>query len=322
MRDNRENTTAIIGRADDPHVQMLQEASAPFGPVSVLSLGLPPESYSLRKGTGHMLPSVEVDGEVFSPLGAAKTTVWYLPFAMNDPPPVDASSEFSAREWRALLESLIAHWYWQNPSGWPIRPDALQLQDRKIHLLEVIAEAGIAIVPETEIGKRIPPDLAKRGGLVAKPLGRWHEIDKVHYFNTTRLEPGVLAATAGADMETPIFVQREFPHTREFRTYIAGARSVTVALDRRVGATEVDFRLLVRNGDISARPLDDNPLHAALARAVSDTLNLGYCALDYILRESDGAPVVFDVNPCGSWAYIERAFGIGISKRLVDGVWS
>lgn len=309
------NPTLIIGRFDDVHVGKASEYFRRRGkPCDVLTLGLPASHYAVRSTLDRAI--IRVDDQAFDV--DAYSNVLYLPFAVNLPPLInfdEGFDSFARREWDAALRSILQIWHQSNSGKWLIMPGADDLQNRKLYLLTQAARNGLSIPPMLLTNKFAEVEidnLARQ--VVAKAINSWQEIRPGRYFNTALLAPSqrVLIGQTGR-LEAPALLQEYIPHTVEQRLYQVGSTQLIVELQIRNGV--VDSR--VKDGVDSASIVHEVFRQESEARTLSRALGLRYVCYDFLVTEKAEVWLT-DVNPTGSWAYLESEHGLDLTTPILD----
>lgn len=303
----------LAARYDDPHIRLIEVALTQLGiGCTTLPLGLDAAEYDIEVDAGRTrvrCRSSDIDTKMIR-----DSALICLPFAVNRPPIVQAADAFGAREWKACFDSIFRIWGRESGGGWLIEPNALELQDSKLFLLHLLERRGIR-VPEWAVSNHL--GLPDSGAIVGKPINAWEEVSPGQYFTTTVISDELRDEVAHVRLATPAYVQEHVGHDAEARVYVAAGRATAVMFELRVGeAAPIDFRL----GDaqtMSCRLLTDPAAELPIAELIGFTAELGlrYCVFDVVLRGDE--QMVVDVNPAGSWAYLEDVFGIDISRPLL-----
>lgn len=106
-------------------------------------------------------------------------------------------------------------------------------------------------------------------------------------------------------------------HDSEFRVYVVGDEEVVVrfrALER--DNDTCDFRN-IDPSKVSCEQVNskEEGLSFESLHALTERLGLNYCCFD--VARSGEKNVLLDVNPAGSWAYIEHDHGIDLTDLII-----
>ena len=283
--------------------------------VHHLRLGGPASDYSVSGNLADLV--IETGDGRFDGALAARCEVLQLRFAVDDRAPVrnkprGASNEFVTREWSAYIDAVLSIWEDQAPGGWLIGRRNLQLQQRKLWLLTIAAQAG-ARIPELRIindARQLP----KSEGLwVAKAINSWEEISEGIYFNTRLLDRRTLEALSQTKFEAPLMLQKYIAHDTEFRVYIADEACLVLQMDKVVHGG-VDYRLIEPH-DLNAFASKVPATIEEILRTIMHALGLRYCCFDIAY---DGADYwLLDVNPNGSWDWHEEVFDFPLTSDIL-----
>jgi hypothetical protein len=229
-----------------------------------------------------------------------------------------ADRRFAEREWRSLLDGLLAAQERRCEAVWLNAPSAWARTANKLSLMLRAVELGLPVP-----AFRISTPLRRPGGdpaadLVAKAISADEEIEPSRHFSTVKLGRSELAGLLGQRVTTPSLLQEHVEAVGELRAYFVLGEFVTVRLQS--SAEHVDIRHATRD---EMRPRLDR-LPAGWAEplgALAQDLGLGYCAFDLVEREN-GGPALVDVTPAGSWDYFETPEDPFLSCALAKAVES
>jgi hypothetical protein len=193
------------------------------------------------------------------------------------------------------------------------------LKDSKVELLQLALDTG-AKIPASAIQTEIPAGTLGHRERVAKAVNAWEQIKPGVYFNTHLLEDRDSAhLELPARPQGPVFFQGFIEHKFELRIYLAGAVSFAVEIDSRAPEV-IDFRMLDRK-NATARVIEAPTEIESLGRELMSDLGLNYCVFD-VLVGADGGLWLVDVTPTGVWNYLEKDFGLSLTKYIVNGALS
>jgi hypothetical protein len=260
-------------------------------------------------------PAIAYAGKVFSPTLLAESEVLVLRFAVDQPAPVQSTShEFLVREWTTLIESALWLGEFKSRKPWLVGRRNFELIDKKIFLLEVARSVG-ARIPQAFIS-HIWPTLEDDEKWVVKAMNAWQEVTPGKFFNTRLVADFSVAMRPSQELDGPLLFQRYVPHEEEWRVYIAGSSSVAVRIVPS-GAKDVDFRI-INPAEVSAHTTQVPAELERLCRAITGKLGLQYCAFDFIPESTQGW-LLLDVNPVGSWDYLDVPHKLSITESIVNG---
>jgi glutathione synthase/RimK-type ligase-like ATP-grasp enzyme len=120
-------------------------------------------------------------------------------------------------------------------------------------------------------------------------------------------------------LDGPLWLQTYLKHERELRVFIAGNSEFAVQLES-FSSSIVDFRLL-DSTNADAQIVVVPPELSVTARRLMKRLGLNYCVFDIIV-DADGTFWFVDVNPLGTWDYLEKDFGLSLTDKIVNGALS
>lgn len=216
--------------------------------------------------------------------------------AIADP----GNREWAAREDREALMGVLR----SLPAYWMSHPDRIAAVDSKPVQLRDAARAGLAT----------PPTLIATHGDAA---ARWMTPDTPHIYKAFRAvhrpahgEPGVVYAQRVEDQPAG-----ELLAASQFQRLVSGAPlRVTVIGDLMFAATiegdyDVDWRAL-QPEDAHLRPVD---VPDRIRKAITELMRgwqLTYGAFDFI------GDVFLEVNPLGTFGFVERATGQSIAQAV------
>lgn len=281
-----------------------------------LELGNRPERYEVKsEGLDVRIKYNDIE---FCAENFVDTRVLYLPFDVSRPHFVGGVlSDFDSREWNALFSSFVWNWYEGDSSLWLIRPDALEMQDRKVNLLWTVSRLNLRTlkIPTTRLGNRFELDRSQQ--LVAKSINAWQEVAPGRYFNTTWLSKDQTAVLSSKGSTTPVIIQTWLPHLKELRVYVA--REALYAVSIRASEHIADFRMLKKGQELHpvTQELLDGQVRDELI-LVCRSLSLDYCVFDVMVEDGSADLYLCDINPTGSWSYLMRDFGLDITDFVLD----
>lgn len=278
-----------------------------------LELGLEESEYALSGSLTD--PVISTERGSFSSSTVREQRVFYFRIAVDAPPFVARRTplnSFAIREWDAVFQSALASWERESEWPWLIGTAALQLQNRAGHLLRAASQYGAVVPPSYLSGGRVRPVLPT-DPVVAKAINAWQEVAPQRYFNTRRVDSALMSKILSTGESSPLLLQHYVPHMVERRLYLVGRDAITV---ERIAATEtVDFRVLdKRLAWASIVSTSDSSLK--VARAVAADFGLSYCVFDFLVAD-DHVEYLTDINPAGSWHYLEKTFELGITKCIM-----
>jgi hypothetical protein len=238
---------------------------------------------------------------------------------MNDPHPISgATHPFAQREWNALLSSVIRIWERASPRPWLLGAQSADWRDRKLELLAAAEEDG-ARVPPGHVLTVVEPGGVGDRNWVAKAINGWEEIRPGKFFNTRLLSKMDAKGLESRRLDGPLWLQTYLKHERELRVFIAGNSEFAVQL-ASFSSSIVDFRLL-DSTNADAQIVVVPPELSVTARRLMKRLGLNYCVFDIIV-DADGTFWFVDVNPLGTWDYLEKDFGLSLTDKIVNGALS
>ncbi|MFH5232486.1 hypothetical protein [Antrihabitans spumae] len=307
----------LISRWDDPHnSSILGIARRRNIHVRHLRLGLASSDYVIDShGFGLQ---VHCDGITFDLQSSDTPDVLFLPLVVKRRNIVeDVSSSFSAREWNAVFDSMFMQSWARWPNRWLIKPGADVMQNQKLFLMHrAVGIATTLAIPDTNIGTKIDSMHLDRR-TVAKAINSWQEISSGRYFNTTELSEQQMAELSDKGLQTPGMVQEFIEHRVEFRVYVV--RGVCIAVRIEPEIPPIDFRLLKPADSTSVHIVDRLPsgVDSDLV-AICAALRLDFCCFDVSVENESGHPYLTDINPTGSWHYLNRDFGVDVTELILD----
>lgn len=317
----RPGSVVVIGRHDDSHFGSVGRACVSLGyQVHAIPLGLERTEYSVVIDNARAELGV---ADVTVNLDLARSSyLVFLPFAVSRPEWVHGVSSFEAREWSSSLRSIFSIWGSSNSRGWSLRPDAISLQDSKPFLLHLADElCADTPIPGWALSSPAVPET--RGGeqQVLKCINAWQEISGGRFLNTSFIGSRQLQSFSNGSLGAPIMVQDYVAHNVESRLYLSGDRYVHVSQRYELGASMVaDLRTAEPTGaDVDSGLIAEVPWMEGL-RTLMDALDVRYCSFD--LAEAEAGRVLLDVNPVGSWTFLEKRYGIDITTDIVEGLLS
>lgn len=308
-------SVVLVTQGDlDLHAEMVKSCLDARGrDWTELKLGLSPSEYVA--GGPIQEPAITYAGQVFTPTLLAKSEVLVLRFAVDQPAPVQsASQDFLVREWTTLIESALWLGEAKSRKRWLVGRRNLELIDKKIFLLEIARSVG-GRVPEAFIS-HIWPTLDDDEKWVVKAMNAWQEVTPGKFFNTRLVADFSAAMRPSQELDGPLLFQRYVPHEEEWRVYIAGSSSIAVRIVPS-GAEDVDFRI-IKPTEVSAYTASVPAELEGLCRAITGKLGLQYCAFDFIPESTQGW-LLLDVNPVGSWDYLDVPHKLSITESIVNG---
>lgn len=319
MTTTRDRSVVVVGRHDCSHFDAVRASCEKSGlETHAVPLGLDAASYSVTLDVDHADIAVESTSVTLSV--ATGSRLIFLPFAVNNPPWVEAATPFEVREWTAAMRSVFMAWGNSRAEGWLLDPQLLSLQDSKPFLLRQFAHhAPLVRVPPWAVSSAPAPLLTRIGPAVVKSVNAWQEIREGRYLNTAFVSEHLRSRVTTTELNAPLLVQSYVPHTTEVRLYVSGQRYVALT---QIYPAEVhgapDLRVMEpAEVDVARGHVSDHEVARSL-RATMDQLDLRYCAFDYALE--DGSCLLFDINPVGSWTFLEARHGLDLTEDIVEGV--
>ncbi len=244
------------------------------------------------------------------------SAVWwhhYQPFAelIEFPTALDnpAHRHFAIKEAETAFRG-----FWQTSNALWIND--IQRESAALHKpwqLNQARELGLTI-PDTLITNS--PEAARQywsqypGEIVYKAF---HSNHKIRRWETRLLKPEEEALAESIQL-TPVIFQRYVPALYDLRITIVGDRIFAAELHTQKGEYQVDVRL---NRNMPCYP---HTLPAEIAQkllTLMERLGLEYGAIDMRLTP-DGDYVFLEINPNGSYFYIESATELPISRTLAQ----
>lgn len=306
----------LVCRHDDPHLPLvIKSVTGRSERLTTVLLGLPAHDYDIQ--ISPQKATVRVEDALIDLSCAAKARLLSLPFAVNRPPSVQTTSPFSAREWEASLGSIWRIWGGVNPKGWLIHPNAIELQDAKPYLLWLAATLQVP-VPPWLIARRVLAH-AGSGRIVCKAVNAWQEVSAGRYLTTT-LVPEDLIGSIDNPLETPTLTQQYVAHSEELRLYLTrdaevGAQLQLIDSDEHI----TDFRTASRE-QLGCQVVSDIPPSIPVdgLRQLMTIIGINYCVFDFL--QAGSGYVLTDINPCGSWAYLQGDFGVDLTDHILEGL--
>lgn len=228
----------------------------------------------------------------------AGETIWYQPGQFDMLPEslvseVDSSYNFLARQFSVAL-SFVENWL-EAHALCVDKPSTQRRWSNRVLQLTEIARAHSDALPQTRIGvstEETPP------GYLLKRLSESRRVAADLDFLAQIPEPTEVASLRRGS-PTPVLIQEVAYSDTEYRTFVLGRHSVTVALPRDRGAPldiHADFESFKK-----ARIAET--LQPDLWESVQRALELNFFAVDYVLVEG-GWPLIFEVNPLFSWEWL------------------
>lgn len=321
-------TVILIGWHDDAHLTQIESACHRHAQDVVrLELGRGPSHYQLHFSQLDGVVTSSVNG-VTEEMVRAASAIFALPIFVNKPSIVDLELSpdtgswrpeelaFGIREWNASIFSVLWRWERISTCPWIITWAALDLQDRKPALLGLASETcGLSVprfIVSNEVGISVGLETTE---LVAKAVNMFQEVAPGEYFNTSRIDHALLQEIDGAS-PVPSYLQ-EMVHSRyEYRVYCVLGELFAIRMSRSDARDDIDIRVIDQSFIEATRVELPQDIAVALVK-LTDLIGIKYCSFDLV---EDEKIQLIDVNPAGSWYYIEEKFGIGVSDWIVDQV--
>jgi hypothetical protein len=227
--------------------------------------------------------------------------------------PRQADRDFSEREWTSLIEGLLLVEEHESDTIWLNSPSSTLLTHNKLALLMHAARSGVA-VPPFSVSSPVQFPQQAGGDLVVKSISTDERIDATRHFTTARLSSEDRRTLDGARLPTPSLLQEFVQAEIEVRVFYVLGEFFSLALTR--SREHVDIRH-VAHAELAPRPYDLAPeLRSGLA-GLADAFSLGCCTFDLLLA-LDGAPVLIDITPNGSWDYFESDAAPLVTEFLAE----
>lgn len=302
-----------VTHGGDDHAAPVLAALARRGiRAALLDLALVPRqgAVALAAGGGAAAGLTLPSGETVSP-EEIRAVWWRRPQA---PLPADgltwAESQHARRQWEAALHGLVAG------LACPLVNDPWR-EARASHKPAQLAHAARAglEVPRTLVTSdpaAAAAFLDGPGGLagapaVAKPL------DGLDPTGWTRLVGPSERDRLGALPLAPVVLQACVPGV-DVRVTAVGGRLHACEIDARGTSSPHDFRPVFDEARVA--PCQVPAAVAAGVRRLLDGLGLTYAALDFRVREGDGAWLFLEANPSGQWLGFEARAGLPITEAV------
>lgn len=305
-------TLVYIRPSNDPHMALIRSACASMGwNLRELQLGANFVEYSVELSPKRAVlrcGEVEVDDALVS-------TSILLCLALDVRTPKIAShcrNDFEYREWESSLSSALEILAECCPSAWMIERSALALQNRKPFLWWLADKHGLR-VPPWSLGERFsPPDW---GRSVGKCINSWQEVEEGRYYSTALITDAIYDSLV-AEWTAPGLMQQYIQCMRELRLFMIGERPIAVICFKErhdiIDVRTMDSR--DAKWEVAARPEDHCEVDKV--KALMCDLGIRYCVFDFALTAR--GPMLFDVNPAGSWAFLAHDFGLDITSHVLQ----
>jgi len=304
----------VVAFAGDVHERLLTAELLSRGhAVHVIQLGLEANEYEVALGPG--TADLRSNETTVSLETASRAHLLFLEFDVSNPRWVVAENDFVAREWASALGSVFMSWNDVNPVGWLIGPEALLLQDRKPYLLMGADQACPHVrIPNWCVTQRLGVGAKQR---VRKSINAWQEYEPGRYINTARLTRVFEENFAGELLPAPLLLQDLAQHEVELRLYIAGERYAGVWQSYAV-QSEVDLRLSNAISARSASGFVKDDLRFYELSLFLKSIGLRYAAFDFAVRGDE--LLLLDINPVGTWGFLEGVTDLNISRIIIEGL--
>jgi glutathione synthase/RimK-type ligase-like ATP-grasp enzyme len=232
-------------------------------------------------------------------------------------------NKFILEQWQSTFEIIKEA---TSKARWISNFDTVQkLQHNKSRQLALAKSVGMFDIPDTLITN--DPDQAKTfyykyaGDVIIKVLHN-HRIqikNKTYMMHTRRLLYSDLLKLDESLAVAPCIFQKRIEKKSELRITVVGDHIFAAKLNLKSNrALKEDIHLCNLDNDIDIEPfieLTQDIKNRILALVMA--FGLEYSSLDFIVDKNDKL-IFLEVNPIGSWAYIENATGMPITEAVTN----
>lgn len=318
MSSNSNQLVLVVGNKLDLHIQRVTDQLASFG---VMTCILDPSNANASSSivsrvskSRDQLWGHDAEGTSFS-LEAVTAVWWRLKPTFEVPSSEEARlrSEFCAREWRHVFESLEV---WLDRAKW-LNPRAVDRKVRYKPTQLLLAQNFGFDIPDTMISndpESVMDFLATHGNEgIYKPV-TWYFTppDKVLFTNPINTE--FISQNALSIKLAPGIFQQRIPKAFELRITVIGKTVFPFRIDSQMQeGAKVDWRR--KQLDITYELCRLESSFEEQLLSFHHSLGLVYGAYDFIVTP-DRKYVFLEVNPGGQWLWIEDKTGCPISTSV------
>jgi hypothetical protein len=277
--------------------------------AALLDLALVPRQGAVALGAGGPGPDLTLPSGEAVRAGEISAVWWRRPVAPVVHDGLSYAAGHHARlQWEAALHGFVAGLRCRLVND-PWREAKASHKPGQL----AAAQRGGLLVPATLVTS--DPTAASAfldalgGPAVAKPL---HGTDPTGW---TGLVGPAERARLGALRTAPVILQAEVPGI-DVRVTAVGARLFACAIDARATHSPQDFRPAYDDAQVEACRVPDAV--AGPLRRLLDGLGLAFAAVDFRVREADGAWHFLEVNPAGQWLGFEARTGLPITQAVAE----
>lgn len=311
-----QDTVLVVATELNPTVdRVMLEVNERNVRVMRFDLAAFPQRLALRGHHGHRWSGTLQDEHRTARLEEVRAVY----FGRPDRPVADERIEEPYQTWaRNEATAGIMGILYALPVTWINRPNLDAMASEKPAQLTAAAACGLR-VPRSVVTNdpRFARDFAfsVNGPVVCKPLhgGPLHHPDgRRHGVPTHLVEPADIDDSVRL---TAHLFQEWIEKDHEIRLTIVGDQMFAATIHARSKAAHVDWRTDYDALEYGVTDVPDDVRHGVLGWMKHHGLNFG--AFDFAVTPG-GDWVFFECNPCGAWAFIEKATGLPIASAIAD----